>query len=205
MITLLSTARATGKRKFKKMLRMRKLQVVVAVATLSLSCAFAQKTKVGYDKNADFSKYKSYTLQEPAAPASRPLLYASVMGTIRQEVETKGLTRADKDGDLTVIPTGGLDYGLGTSSGVTSDSCANCQKPLVDARDWVGKQAPPGGGGKVNPNGVLQLDFVDRATNKVVWSGAVTQKLNPDKKEQSLQKVGAAIQKLLAEYPPKSK
>ena len=187
------------------MLRVKTLQVLLAVTTLSLSCAFAQKTKVGYDKNADFSKYKSYTLQEPPAPVSRPLLYASVMGTIRQEIEAKGLTKADKDGDLTVIPTGGFDYGLGTSSGVTSDSCANCQKPLVDARDWVGKQAPPGDGGKVNPNGVLQLDFVDRATNKVVWSGAVTQKLNPDKKEESLQKVGAAIQKLLAEYPPKSK
>ena len=148
---------------------MGKIQILLTVATLALPCAFAQKVKVGFDKNADFSRYKSYTLQEPAATPTRPLLYASVMGSIRNEIEAKGLTSADKDGDLTVIPRGGLYYGLGTASGVTSDSCANCQKPLVDARDWVGKQAPPGAGGKVQPNGVLELDFIDRAANKVVW------------------------------------
>jgi hypothetical protein len=184
---------------------MRKIQVLLAVATLSLPCAFGQKVKVGYDKSADFSKYKSYTLQEPTATPARPLLYASVMGSIRNEIEAKGLAHAEKDGDLTVIPKGGIDYGLGSASGFTADSCSNCQKPLVDARDWVGKVAPPGASGKPTPKGVLELDFVDRATNKVVWSGVVLQKLNPDKKEQSLEKVGPAIKQLLAEFPPKSK
>ena len=51
--------------------------------------------------------------------------------------------------------------------------------------------------------GTLELDFVDHATNKVVWTGSVVQKLNPDKKDKSLQQIAAAINKLLAEYPPK--
>jgi hypothetical protein len=184
---------------------MRNFHVLLVIMTLFISCGFAQKVKTGYDKNADFSRYKSYTLQEPGATPTRPLLYASVMGSIKSEIESKGLVNKDKDGDLTVIPNGGLDYGMGTTSGFTSDSCSNCQKPLVDARDWVGKVAPPGASGKPNPKGVLQLDFVDRATNKVVWSGTVEQKLDPDKKQESLQKVGPAINKLLAEFPPKSK
>jgi hypothetical protein len=178
---------------------------VLLVTTLFVSCGFAQKVKTGYDKNADFSKYKSYTLQEPGATPTRPLLYASVMGSIKNEIESKGLVSKDKDGDLTVIPNGGFDYGMGTTSGFTSDSCSNCQKPLVDARDWVGKVAPPGSSGKPQPKGILELDFVDRATNKVVWSGTVEQKLDPDKKQQSLEKIGPAINKLLAEFPPKSK
>jgi hypothetical protein len=39
----------------------------------------------------------------------------------------------------------------------------------------------------------------------VVWTGSVSQKLDPAKRDQSLEKIGAAINKLLMEYPPKGK
>jgi len=166
--------------------------------------ALAQKVKVGYDKGADFSKYKSYTLQEPTTPISRPLLYASVMGTIKHELETKGLAGAQQDGDLTVIAEGAIDYGLSSPVGATADSGdSRTQKPAVDVQLWAGFMPPPGSAGKGLPDGTLQLTMVDRAANKVVWNGLVVQKLNPDKKEQSLERVGTAINKLLMEYPPK--
>ena len=170
---------------------MRRLKIVMVVMTLLVPCGFAQKIKVGYDKGADFSKYKSYTLQLPATETSRPLLYASVVGSIRQGIEAKGLVSKEKDGDLTVIAAGGLDYGLGTKD-VLADTCENCKAPLVDP-------------GKPRPDGVLELQFVDRAGNKVVWTGSVMQKLDPAKRDQSLEKIGAAINKLLMEYPPKAK
>ena len=53
------------------------LRGLLLVIVLSVNCACAQKVKVGYDKAADFSKYKSYSLQLPAAETSRPLLFAS--------------------------------------------------------------------------------------------------------------------------------
>jgi Domain of unknown function (DUF4136) len=183
---------------------MRKLQVLLMVVTMCSTCGLAQKVKVGYDKSADFSRYKSYTLQDPSAPVSRPLLHASVMGSIKHELETKGLAGVQKDGDLTVIPEGGLDYGLSSPVGATADSGnSRIQKPAVDVQLWAGFMPPPGSAGKGLPEGTLQLTIVDRATNKVVWTGIVVQKLNPDKKEQSLEKVGTAINKLLMEYPPK--
>jgi Domain of unknown function (DUF4136) len=183
---------------------MRKLQVILAVVAMCSTCAHAQKVKVGYDKSADFSKYKSYTLQEPSAPISRPLLHASVMGSINHGLETRGLAGVQKDGDLTVIPEGGLDYGLDSPVGATADSGnSRTQKPAVDVQLWAGFMPPPGSSGKGLPEGTLQLTIVDRATNKVVWTGLVVQKLDPAKKEQSLDKVAAAINKLLMEYPPK--
>jgi Domain of unknown function (DUF4136) len=183
---------------------MRKPQVLLIVVAMCSTCALAQKVKVGYDKSADFSKYKSYTLQEPSAPVSRPLLHASVMGTINHELETKGLAGVQKDGDLTVIPEGGLDYGLDSPVGATADSGnSRTQKPAVDVQLWAGFIPPPGSSGKGLPEGTLQLTIVDRATNKVVWTGLVVQKLDPAKKEQSLDKIAAAINKLLMEYPPK--
>jgi hypothetical protein len=182
---------------------LRKLQVLLAVVTFSITCGFAQKVKAGFDKSADFSKYKSYTLQEPPTPSNRPILYASVVGSIQHELEGKGLASVQKDGDLTLIAEGGLDYGLNSPLGATADTARNAQKPQVDVQLWAGFKPPEGSAGKGLPEGTLELTMVDRTTNKVVWSGTVVQKLNPEKRNDALDRVAKAINKLLAEYPPK--
>jgi len=181
-----------------------KLKVLLVLLPLSIPSASAQKVQTGYDKGADFSSYKSFTLVEPPTPSSMPLLYASVVGSIKNELQSRGLASLDHDGDLTVLAAGGIDYGLGGSpTGVTGDSCKNCQTPQRDVQYWAGFLPPSGSAGKPRPKGTLELNFVDRKTNKVVWTGAVSQKLDPNKKEQALQKVAAAINKLIAEFPPK--
>src|SRR3974390_1607742 len=101
---------------------MRRLHIFLAVVTICSTCGFAQKVNVGFDKSADFSKYKSYTLQEPSTPISRPLLYASVVGSIKHELETKGLAGMEHNADLTVIAEGAIDYGLSSPVGATADS-----------------------------------------------------------------------------------
>ena len=169
---------------------------------MSLTCGFSQKIKTTYDKSVDFSRYKSYSWKEPEINPGRPLLYFTVVGAIKGGLETSGLTRMEKDGDLMVVAHGDLDYGL-NNTGVTADSCKNCQSPAVDPRDLGRTVAPNGSAGMPLPKGALELELVDRATNKVVWSGTVVQKLNPDKKQQALERADAAIRKLLAEFPPK--
>jgi hypothetical protein len=79
--------------------------------------AFAQKVEVGYDKSTDFSKYKTYTRAEPAMPPTRPILYATVMSSIDGELGSKGYTRIDKGGDLTLIPAGGIGFAIVVSAG----------------------------------------------------------------------------------------
>ena len=180
----------------------RKLQILLLLVIVSSISVSAQKIRTGHDRTADFSKYKSFSLREPARTPNRPILYASVMGTIKEGLKAKGLTYAETGGDLLVVPTGGLGYDIGSIPGVLSDTCKECKSPALDAQ-WAGYHAPPGSSGKPMAKGTLEIDFVDRATNKVVWSGALTQKLNPDKQDKSLQQIATAINKLLAEYPPK--
>jgi hypothetical protein len=178
--------------------------LVFAVAATS-TFAFAQKVNVQYDKSIDFSQYKSYTLEQPDRQPSKPLLYVSVVSTIRNELEAKGLTSKDADGDLTVVLSGGLDYGLGGISLSPDYSCKNCQTPQQDTSEWPSKGGPKGAGGKPQPNGNLQVNMVDRLAKKTVWSGTVTQKLDADKKEKSLEKANEAVKKLMAEFPPAKK
>jgi len=184
---------------------MKKLQFLAVVVMLSTPCCFAQKVKVGYDKTVDFSKYKSYTLREPVVTPNRPLLYASIVSSIKNDLGAKGITSLKKDGDLTLIATGGFDLGMESDSELLSDSCKDCQRPLVDPQDWTGKAPAPGPSGMALPKGTLKLTFVDRANNKVVWTGTVTQKLDQTKPEQSLQKLDTAVNKLIADFPPKAK
>ena len=179
--------------------------LLLVVVTLPACCGYTQKVKVGYDKSVDFSKYKSYTLQMPAVESNRPLLYASVVGSIKNEIESKGLVNKESDGDLIAVVSGALDYGMSAGSGMTADSCKVCKTPLYDARDWQGYMEIPGASGKPALKGSLEVTFVERASNKAVWEGQVVQKLNEEKNEESLQKIGAAIKKLFEDFPPKSK
>jgi hypothetical protein len=182
----------------------RAFAVFVIAAAVSGNCV-GQKVNVGYDKSTDFSKYKTYTFPEANTSTGRPILYMTVVSTIRSELEAKGLTSVEKDGDLMVIANGSFDYGLNSEAGFTSDSCANCKAPLRDPMEWTGKMAPPGSSGSPQPKGVLALSLVDRAANKLVWEGTVAQKLDPEKKQKSLERAHAAVKKLFVDFPPKKK
>ncbi|UWZ82387.1 DUF4136 domain-containing protein [Occallatibacter riparius] len=181
--------------------RGRGIAVVVLTVALGLAAGFAQKTKVGFDKTADFSKYKSFSVQKPAKDPAHPLLYVHIVGAIEQELAAKGMTHAETDGDLVLMLTGGTDFGL--ENAPTASDCANCKAPILDPGDWPGNTAPPGVGSKPMPEGMVELNFVDRATNKSVWMGWVEQKLDPDKKSKAFDQADKAIQKLLKDFPPK--
>ena len=166
------------------------------------SVALAQKVEVGYDKSADFSKYRTYTLAEPAMPPTRPILYATVMSSIDGELGSKGYSRVDKDGDLTLIPAGGIGFAIVVSGGAPVSPTFMGPAPSMNATMWTGAQ----GGGELMPavpEGTLVLEFVDRAANRVIWSGTVSQKLDIEKKTKSLELASKAVAKLLKQFPPK--
>src|SRR6267143_508261 len=92
-----------------------KLWTCLLAVALPIVNAFAQKVSVGYDKSADFSKYKSYTWAQPTTPPSRPLLYLNIEGAIDYELKAKGLTRTGTNGDLILVPGGGMELGINKS------------------------------------------------------------------------------------------
>ena len=162
----------------------------------------AQKVKVGYDKSADFSKFTTYAWTEPAMPPSRPVLFEAVVARVDVELEAKGLTKVPKDGDLTLTPSGAIDFGFAGVAGTPILPTYSGPPPSVNGGMWTGATGPSSGGTYV-PEGTLVLTFVDRANNKMVWSGSVKQKLDIEQKNKSLELVDKAIIKLLKEFPGK--
>jgi Domain of unknown function (DUF4136) len=175
------------------------------VAAIASTHAFSQKVNVGYDKSADFSKYASYTWAEPSRPPTRPLLYASIVGSIDHELKAKGLARTDSAGDLILIPGGGIDFGMAGAAGTPIMSTYGGAPIAFDATMWSGA----GGSGSLTSSyvteGTLVLEFVDRKTNKAVWTGTVKQKVDVENKKKALDRIDKAIAKLMKQFPPQKK
>jgi hypothetical protein len=151
----------------------------------------AQKIRVGYDKSADFSKYKTYTWAKPQAPISRPFVYENVVGEVDDDLKAKGLQRIEKDGDLMLVAAGGIGFGY------------NMPPAFVMNFDyWSGEEDTALLTAPLVGEGTLILALVDRASNKLVWRGTAKENIDPEVAK-SLPHIEKAIDKLLKEYPPK--
>jgi Domain of unknown function (DUF4136) len=176
--------------------------LLLAVVSLAASDAFAQKVKVGYDKQTDFSKYKTYSWAQPALPAARPVLFEAVIARVDVELRSKNLSHVPSGGDLTIMPSGGVNFGIAGEASTPYSPTYGGPPPMLNATMWTG----PGGtssAGTYVPEGTLVLTFVERDSNKVVWSGSVKQKLDIQKKTKSLELADKAVIKLLKEFPGK--
>jgi len=176
--------------------------LVVCVMTCTMS-GVAQKIKVGYDKSTDFSKFRTYNWAQPQTPATRPILYEYVVTTIDNQLTAKGLKKTDINGDLTLIPTGGMEYGSNLPSGTPILPVYSGPPPSVNATMWTGAN-PASSSGPMVAEGSLTLEFVDRTRNQVVWNGTVSEKFDPTQKEESLNLAAKAVTKLLKKFPSKS-
>ena len=181
----------------------RKLCFFLFVSALATS-AFAEKVKVGYDKSVDFSLYKTYTWTEPAMPPTRPMLYATVVGTVEDELKKKGLQRVDKNGDLILMPAGGIEFGINTAAGTPILPTYAGAPVSFNATMWTGAVGTENLTSSYVPQGTLQLQFVDRSNNKIIWNGRVSEKLDIARKQESLDRICKAIAKLIKQYPPKT-
>ncbi len=170
--------------------------------SLGATVAFAQKVKVGYDTQTDFSKYQTYTWAEPAMPAQHPVLYEAVVARVDIELQSKGLSRVPSGGDLTIQPSGGMDFGFAAEAGTPFSPTYGGPPPALDATMWTGASGPSTAGTYVT-EGTLVLTVVDRVSNKVVWSGSVKQKLDMEKKTKSFELADKAVIKLLKKFPGK--
>jgi len=179
--------------------------IAVLFAFLTVANAFGQKVKVGYDKSVDFSRYKSYTVAEPGVQPTRPLLYASIVGSIDHELKGKGFERTHTEGDLIVIPEGGTEFGLNQAAGIPMSPTYSGAPPALNATMWTGSAGYSASVSTYVPEGSLRLDFIDRAANKVIWSGTVKVKLDVERKSKSLELIDKAVVKLLQEFPPEKR
>jgi hypothetical protein len=154
--------------------------------------AFAQKVQIESDPEADFTKYKTFTIAEGRLNSKSPelngdLIRKKIQLDIRRNLEAKGLTYVDSGpSDLNVRFT------LGANRKIERD---------VYPAGWRGW------GTRVvrvpYTEGTLVIDLFDRDKKSMVWRGiSREEKSDPSKIEGKLDNM---VKKPFDKYPPKAK
>jgi hypothetical protein len=181
----------------------RKLLLISIATCLLAATALAQDIRYNFDKDTDFSKFKTYkwvNLKDAAKP--NDLTDKQIVAAIDAELATKGLTKVDSDSaDLYI----GYQAGVGQEKQFTSYNSDWGYGGGWYRGGWYGA----GGTGMTTGQtstvyiGQLALDMYDSKNKDLVWRGVASKtidpKAKPEKQEKNLKK---AMAKLLKKYPP---
>lgn len=167
----------------------RLLLAMLVLLVLGASRDAAQNVRYDFDKNKDFSQYKTYKWL-PANDANKADdLTGKVLSAIDAELATKGLTKTDSDeANLCIFhPTS-----------IESEE----QFKLVN-KGW--NYGPDWGSWSFHV-GQLDLRMYDSHTKQLVWHGTASKTLDPKAKpEKKQENINKAVKKLLKNFPPKPK
>ena len=169
--------------------------LVTLVLGFAAGHAAAQDVTYNFDRDTDFSKFKSYKWVDIKSVQQVDYLTArEIAFVIDAELAKKGLLKTDSDY---------ADLYIGYQTALSR------QTPWMAYHDGWG-YGPGWGGGlaKLSEASIharqLDLDMYATKEKKLVWRGAVSNaveiKLNLDRSEKKIQK---SVEKLLKNYPPK--
>ena len=183
----------------------RVLLLPLLVLLADTSSAFAQDVRYNFDKQANFSNFKTY--KWVALKGSTPvndLMDRQIKASIDDELAKKGLKKSEADSaDLYV----GYQAAVGTEKQYTSFDSGWGYGP-----GWYGGGWYNSGGGITTGTtstiyvGQLVLDMYASGQKALVWRGTASKTLDerakPEKQQKNLAK---AVNKLLKNYPPPMK
>lgn len=175
---------------------------MLALLALAMGSAFAQDVRYNFDKDANFSSYKTYkwVILKDAAKLDN-IMDKNIKSTVDAELAKKGLTRVDSDNaDLYI----GYQGSVSQDKQFTSYSSGWGYGPGWYGGGWYGPSSTmTTGQTSTIYTGQLVLDMYDAAHHDLVWRGVVSktldEKAKPEKQQKNLSK---AMAKLLKNYPP---
>jgi hypothetical protein len=181
--------------------------LVSAFLLAAASSAVAQDIRYDFDKDKDFSKYKTYKwVAIKGAEMPDELTQRALTSAIDSQLAAKGLAKTDADSaDLYV----GYQTALGQEKEFTSYNTGWGYGP-----GWGGGWYGYGGMASTTSYGStstvyvgqLDLSMYDPVAKQLVWRGTASKTLDPKAKPEKKQKnINKAVEKLLKKYPPQLK
>src|SRR5258707_15805528 len=158
----------------------------------------AQYVRYDFDKDKDFSKYRTYKwVPIKGADQVDELMAKQLTAALDQELAKKGLTKTDADtADLYI----GFQTALGTEKQFTSYNTGWGYGSGWGARWYGGGMSSSSTYGSTSTVYVGQLDLsiYDSKDKQLAWRGAASKTLDPKAKpEKKEKKISKAVAKLL--------
>jgi Domain of unknown function (DUF4136) len=171
------------------------LTVVLGFCSLLMTgTAFAQKVTIDFDRNTDFSKYRTYSFGR-GTPAPETLMNQRIQDAIERQLAEKGLTMVESDPDLIVV------YHCAV------DKETQLNTTYLGGWGWGWGWGRWGGGGNAItqveqiPVGHLIVDIGDAAEKRYIWRGTSTKTVssNPEKNAKTIDE---GVRKMFEKFPP---
>jgi len=173
--------------------------LALAASLVFPALALAQKVSFDFDKTADFTKFKTFTLKD-GTKVNDPLIDKRIVDAIGANLKAKGLTRNDANPDLVVVYHMALDK----QQDITTYSTGMGYGPYP--YHWGGGWGTTDVRVREILVGTLVIDMADSARNELVFRGLGVKEVNVQLKAEKRDKnINDAVTKILKDYPPKPK
>jgi hypothetical protein len=187
---------------------MKRFALIAPIFLLFITAtAYSQDVRYNFDKNADFSKFKTYQWVKLKDAASvNDLMAKQIVAAVDAELATKGLTKVNDDSAQLYVA---YQAAVGQEKEFTSFSSDWGYGGGWYRGGWYG-----GMGGTSTTSGQtstiyvgqLALDMYDSANKDLAWRGVASKTLDPKAKPEKQEKnLAKAVKKLLKNYPPPAK
>jgi len=172
------------------------IQVAVLLLCVTSTVQAGGKLEVGWDKNTDFSKYRTYAWGDHP-PTTRPFVGIEIKANADEQLKMKGLTVDNDHPDLIVNFYGQVDS---MDSVPASDPtyAAVGGTPLQGTTMWTNNSV----GTVVSVSkGSLVIDMRDASTKHSVWR-AIAKGTLKEKSSELQKQVQTSIAKMFQGFPP---
>jgi hypothetical protein len=168
------------------------LGIPVLIAAAVLVACTTLKVNYDYDREADFTRYETYSWIESDVSAAddNPLIHQRLIRAVDAQLAAKGLRLVDSDPDLHVT------YHGESENVVVLDSVG-----YYDGWYRYGGIGVSTTRARTYEQGTLVVDLVDVGSNRLVWRGIATDTVASSPDAQSRQ-IETATQQMFRRYPP---
>ncbi len=163
----------------------------IAMTLLSTVASVAQQVKTDYDRNVNFSQYKTYSWSD--VKTKDPLWVDRIKSAVNSALAAKGLTQVDSGGDISIV-----------AMGITED-----KQTLNTFYDGFGGWRWGGFGDAETTTetyrvGTLVLDLFDTQTKKLIWRGSSSDTVS-DQSAKNIKNLNKGVEKMFKHFPPATK
>jgi hypothetical protein len=176
--------------------RARPASLLCLLIALTCTAAQGQKIKVEYDKSVDFSKFKTFAM-DSYQESAKPMLRLAILGAIQDDLTKRGLKQVVDNPAIFVQVFGATDTDFTTHY---HDPIYGGTIPSINSGITLWHNIPGTNTTVVIPKGTLVVDLIDARQKQLVWRGIAKQKLS-DRRDELLDQVNTAVEKMFQQYP----
>jgi len=174
----------------------RRVAILAAIALSLTAASFGQQVKTDFDRNADFSRYKTYSWGN--VQTADPLLVDRIKTAVSSALSAKGWTLVESGGEVAVMA-------------MEMNEAHQTLQTYYDNfgggwgwRGWGGWGDGLGTSTTTEHNytvGTLVVDLFDSRTKKLLWRGAASDTVH-SKSATNIRNLDKGVEKMFERFPP---